>query len=161
MTEKEVDIVAEELARLGGTCWYPGRNDDPVLRVVTERYRLRARAAIAALERHRAAAEKIETETSSQVDTDIVFAHPPSERLRLGATVIYRPPGDRRAYSCIVDEIADGAVHVVPQIPGWDGWVREADVITEAVIQDIKDEVSFPSEASQLSSPETDIGPAR
>ena len=49
MNEAEVEIVAEELAKLGGTAWYPGRESGPLLRIVHERYRDRARAAIAAL----------------------------------------------------------------------------------------------------------------
>jgi hypothetical protein len=35
MTEKEVEIVAEELAKIGGAAWYPGRQQGPFLREVT------------------------------------------------------------------------------------------------------------------------------
>ena len=53
MTEEEVDVVAEELAKIGGTAWYPGRQQGLLLREVTERYREQARAVITALERRR------------------------------------------------------------------------------------------------------------
>lgn len=32
MTEEEVDVVAEELAKMGGTAWYPGRQQGSLLR---------------------------------------------------------------------------------------------------------------------------------
>jgi hypothetical protein len=136
MTEKEVDVVAEELARLGGSSWYPGRTEDPVLRVVTERFRERARAAIAALDRYRAV-------TAGLGDSEPIPVMPcarSSDRLRVGATVIYRPPGDRRAYSCIVDQVGEGQIHLVPQMPGGDGWVREPEIITEDVVKNLEEQ---------------------
>jgi hypothetical protein len=39
MTEEEVEVVAEELAKIGGTAWCSGRGRGPHLRVVTSRYR--------------------------------------------------------------------------------------------------------------------------
>ena len=51
MTDEEVEIVAQELAKAGGTSWYPGRQTGALLRVVTDRYRNQARAAIAAFDR--------------------------------------------------------------------------------------------------------------
>ena len=54
MTEDEIDAVAEELAKAGGLSWYPGRERGPLLKVVSDRYRDRARLAIAALDRCRA-----------------------------------------------------------------------------------------------------------
>src|SRR3712207_8438264 len=49
--------VAQELAKVGGLSWYPGRTRGPLLRSVGERYRDRARVAIAALERLKASKE--------------------------------------------------------------------------------------------------------
>ena len=46
MTEEEIEIVAQELAKIGGTSWYPGREPGTMLRVVTERYREQARVVI-------------------------------------------------------------------------------------------------------------------
>ena len=69
MTEEEVDVVAEELAKIGGTAWYPGRQQGLLLREVTERYREQARAVITALERRRdstvAAVSSIERRVTS------------------------------------------------------------------------------------------------
>ena len=138
MTEKEVDVVAEELAKAGGISWYPGRSEDPVLRVVTERFRQRARAAIAALDHYRSAAA-----ATLRVGEQIPIAPcatSTGDRLRVGATVIYRPPGDRRAYSCTVDQVGDGQLHLVPQMPGCDGWVREQGLVTEDVVKNLKEQ---------------------
>ena len=55
MTEEEIEVVAEELAKIGGVTWYPGRERGTLMRVVCDRYRDRARVAIEALERYRAA----------------------------------------------------------------------------------------------------------
>src|SRR3712207_9556857 len=54
MTAEEVEVVAEELAKIGGIAWYPGREEGTLIRAVTDRYRDRARLAIAALARLRA-----------------------------------------------------------------------------------------------------------
>ena len=96
MTEEEVHLVAEELAKIGGTSWYPGREGDTFLRIGSDRYRDRARVAIAALDRCRAGqrlsgAEGDTTRTSPDaatawLDQDI---HP-------GTTFVDRPPGDQR-----------------------------------------------------------------
>jgi len=65
MTEEEVEVVAEELARIGGTSWYPGREKGILLRIVSDRYRDRARVAIAALDRLRAAQQHSTDEDDS------------------------------------------------------------------------------------------------
>jgi hypothetical protein len=46
MTDEEVEIVARELAKIGGTSWYPGRQPGSILRLVSDRYRDQARAII-------------------------------------------------------------------------------------------------------------------
>ena len=53
MTEQEVDAVAAELARASGISWPPGPASGPQ-KMVLERYKDRARLAIAAVERVRA-----------------------------------------------------------------------------------------------------------
>ena len=50
MTDEEVEIVAQELAKIGGTSWYPGREPGALLRKVSERYRDQARALIRAFD---------------------------------------------------------------------------------------------------------------
>ena len=54
VTDEEIEAVAEELAKAGGVSWYPGRTRGALLRSVSERYRDRAKLAIAALDRVRA-----------------------------------------------------------------------------------------------------------
>ncbi|MBF9233533.1 hypothetical protein [Microvirga alba] len=130
MDETEVEIVAEELAKLGGTAWYPGREQGgPVLRVVHERYRDRARAAIAALDRYRA--EKNRPYGAPALDPRVHELNevastpnlPPSDQIEVGATVVFRPPGDRRAYPCIVEKITEGHVYLIPQDRTGISWV--------------------------------------
>ncbi len=129
MTEEEIEIVAEELAKIGGVAWYPGRGKGTLMRVVCDRYRDRARVAIEAIDRYRAAQEASATlsqdnrqaaklpqkEWSSRADTH--------ENIRPGATVIYRPPGDRRAYPCRVVEIEGNRAYLAPILRACTDWV--------------------------------------
>lgn len=126
MTEEEVDVVAEELAKIGGTAWYPGRQQGPLLREVTERYREQARAVIAALERRRVnneapvspdpvVGETRDVEISSRTDA--------IPDIRPGATVIYRPAGDQRAYLCRVVEIRGSQAYLAPILRACIGWI--------------------------------------
>jgi len=130
MNDEEVEIVAAELAKVGGVAWYPGRESGPVLRVITERYRDRARAAIAALDRHRArrsnAPQPGGPDHELQAPDRATFQ--PTGRMRKGATVIYRPPGDRRAYPCTVERISEGFVYLVPQAREPVGWVPASEI---------------------------------
>jgi hypothetical protein len=126
MTDDEVEAVAEELAKAGGESWYPGRPRGLLLRVVSDRYRIQARLAIAALNRYRAqkagvapldtvegALPRTATETSAVSD----------EALQVGSTVVYRPPGEQRAYPCKVTKIEDGRAYLVPHLRTSTGWV--------------------------------------
>jgi hypothetical protein len=119
MDEAEVEIVAEELAKLGGTAWYPGREPGPLLRIVHERYRDRARAAIAALDRFRASSERPispEALLEEQAGTTKAAVSSLETEIQIGTTVIYRPEGDRRAYPCTVQKISNGFAFLVPEI---------------------------------------------
>ena len=143
MTEEEIEIVAEELAKIGGVAWYPGREKGTLMRVVCDRYRDRARVAIEAIDRYRAsqqasaalsqdnrrACKLPQKEEPSRSD-----AH---EDIRPGATVIYRPPGDRRAYSCRVVEIEGNRAYLAPILRACTDWVS------------IEHLVPSPQEASQ------------
>ncbi|HZB61122.1 MAG TPA: hypothetical protein VE423_00490 [Microvirga sp.] len=128
MTEEEVEVVAEELAKVGGIAWYPGRQEDSLMRVVTERYRDRARVAIAALERLHAsklaaiAQDRRMSERGPANDFLAPFEEG-DEDLKPGATVIYRPPGDRRAYSCRVVEIEGNRAYLAPILRACTDWV--------------------------------------
>jgi hypothetical protein len=125
VTEEEVDLVAQEMAKVGGVSWYPGRTSGGLLRNVGERYRDRARVAIAALDRLRAGKDTSEVsvpsgsgETASKETGSLS-----SDNLEIGAVVVYRPPGDQRAISCQVTQIEDGRVYLVPCPRPDVGWV--------------------------------------
>jgi hypothetical protein len=131
MTEEEIDTVAQELAKVGGLPWYPGRTRGPLLRAVSERYRDRARVAIAALERLKAskegriAAQGILYDRSAHTHS---AASDHEEHLQVGAVVIYRPSGDRRAMPCQIEKIEDGRAYLVPCPRPDIGWVSLADL---------------------------------
>jgi len=133
MNEVEVEIVAEELAKLGGTSWYPGREPGPLLRIVHDRYRDRARAAIAALDRFRARTSNTPVpEPSPEARRAANDSAGASEtHIEIGTTVIYRPEGDRRAYPCTVQEIANGLALLVPENRTGIGWVPIADLLDQ------------------------------
>ena len=127
MTENEVEVVAAELAKAGGVSWYPGRERGPLKHVVN-RYRDRARLAIAALDRFRAglqgadAGDSIDIghlELSSSTSTHSV----PEHSFQAGSLVLYRPPGDRRAYPCRVDKVEGGRAYLEPDIKACTGWI--------------------------------------
>jgi hypothetical protein len=53
MTDQEVEVVAEELAKLVHVPWAPGYETSPLIHVVTECHRAEARAILAALDQIR------------------------------------------------------------------------------------------------------------
>jgi hypothetical protein len=120
MTEEEIEIVAEELAKIGGVTWYPGREKGTLMRVVCDRYRDRAKVAIAALERYRAGQQASLSQDNRRTDRTQSSAH---DDIRPGATVVYRPPGDRRAYSCRVVEIEGNRAYLAPILRACTDWV--------------------------------------
>ncbi|MBZ6075363.1 hypothetical protein [Microvirga puerhi] len=130
MNDEEVEVVAAELAKVGGTSWYPGREKGPVLRVITERYRDRARAAIAALDRHRASRSNGPRPDSSdqEGESSDIPSFVASGSIRKGTTVVYRPPGDRRAYPCTIERITEDFVYLVPQMKQPVGWVPATEI---------------------------------
>ena len=124
MTDEEVEYVAKELAKIGGTSWYPGRERGPLMRVVSNRYRDRARVAIAALERFRAAKDAALVQDDPLVRTDDETAGADGhEHVQPGATVIYRPPGDLRAYPCRVVRVDGSRAYLEPALETCTGWV--------------------------------------
>ncbi len=130
MTEEEIEIVAEELAKIGGVSWYPGRTRGPLLRVLSERYRERARIAIAAIDRLRAGRDG--SSMQEAVPDDARGERPGPEhggdRLQVGSIVVYRPQGDKRAVRCRIEKIESTRAYLVP-CPGPDfGWVSLSDL---------------------------------
>jgi hypothetical protein len=48
--------------------------------------------------------------------------------LRVGITVVYRPPGEQRAYPCRVEKIEGGQAYLVPYLRPWTSWVPIQDL---------------------------------
>jgi hypothetical protein len=136
MTEDEVEAVAAELAKAGGVSWHRPGERGP-LKLVMDRYRDRARLAIATLERVRAAKQgtspgelKVaQCETNSEVDQALT-SH---DGVSAGSLVLYRPPGDKRAYPCRVEKVEGNRVYLVPELPTCTGWVELNSLSSPAV----------------------------
>jgi hypothetical protein len=124
VTEDEIEFIAAEMAKAGGTAWYPGRDKGPLLRLVSDRYRDRARLMIAALDRYRAGRQDAaEDKDSSQPQADANPNSGADERVQVGSLIVYRPKGDHRAYPCRVQKLDGSRAYVVPEIPSCTGWV--------------------------------------
>lgn len=125
MTDEEIEVVAAELAKVGGASWYPGRSKGALLRPVSNRYKDRARVAIAALDRLRASKSVVAPPSSDPDLSQQPSADPkadPVDGLQVGAVVVYRPPNDKRAISCRIEKLEGGRAYLVPcQLPdvGW------------------------------------------
>jgi hypothetical protein len=131
VTEDEIEVVAEELAKAGGLSWYPGRQCGSLLRLVSDRYRDRARLAIAALDRYRAQKAGAASTDNLATEAPLTPAKPrtdPDTTIPAGATVVYRPPGERRAYPCRVEKVEGDQIYLVPHLQAWTGWVPIAKV---------------------------------
>lgn len=132
VTEEEIEIVAEELAKIGGVSWYPGRTSGPLLRAVSDRYRDRAKVAIAALERVRASKgaaftpkEAAETHLARNDKT----ASDRGDQLQVGTIVVYRPPEERRAIPCRVESLEANRAYLVPCPRPDIGWVSTSELV--------------------------------
>ena len=136
MTEGEVEAVAAELAKAGGVSWHAGQERGP-LKLVMDRYRDRARLAIAALDRVRAANQEIspvrikgeQSRPSAQAALEPVSSAVVSE----GSLVLYRPPGDKRTYPCRVEKLDGSRAYLVPEIPTCTGWVDLENLASPAI----------------------------
>jgi hypothetical protein len=104
MTDEEIEVVAEELAKSDGLSWYPGPVQGPRMGLVTDHYREQARAVIAALDHVRTGGDSSRSPTLRR-EGSLEAVHRGSIReVGPGATIIYRPPGDQRAYPCRIVE---------------------------------------------------------
>jgi hypothetical protein len=137
MTEDEVEMVAAELAKAGGVSWHRGVERGP-LKLVLDRYRDRARLAIAALERVRAARQgtspgelKVVQYESRAGANQVLASH---DVVSAGSLVLYRPPGDKRAYPCRVEKIEGNQAYLVPEPPTCTGWV-DLNSLSSPVVQ--------------------------
>jgi hypothetical protein len=136
MTDGEVEAVAAELAKAGGVSWHPGQEHGP-LKLVMDRYRDRARLAIATLERVRTARHGIapgpgtadQLGPSTQANLEPVSGDVVSE----GSLVLYSPPGDKRTYPCRVEKLVGSRAYLVPEIPTCTGWVDLENLSSPAI----------------------------
>jgi hypothetical protein len=56
----------------------------------------------------------------------------PDDALLVGSTVLYRPPGDRRAYPCQVEKIDGSRAYLVADTKPFAGWVDVASLSSAA-----------------------------
>jgi len=58
--------------------------------------------------------------------------------IQVGATVVYRPPGDQRAITCRIERIEDGRAYLVPVARPDIGWISldSFDPVGEAPTKD-------------------------
>lgn len=113
MTEEEVETIAGLLAQVGGA-WYPERTR-PALRTINKRHRDVAQLLLATLERLRGEdAEPAEEPTLERADGDNAVTFAAEDQLYVGATVVYRPPGEKRAIACRIDRMEKGRAYLVP-----------------------------------------------
>jgi hypothetical protein len=126
MTDDEVEMIAAELAKAGGHSWYPGRERGP-FKVVADRYRDRARLAIAALDRYRAHKQGAPMPNGPSPEElrshDARISALREDEFVVGSTVLYRPPGDQRFYRCRVETIEGDRAYLVPDMTICTGWV--------------------------------------
>jgi hypothetical protein len=136
MTDDEVEAVAAELAKAGGVSWHSGQERGP-LKLVMDRYRDRARLAIATLDRFRAAKQGIPSgEIRTVPPGTFAESNPdpiPLNALSAGSLVLYRPPGDKRTYPCRVERVEGSRVYLVPELPTCTGWVDLATLSSPAI----------------------------
>ncbi len=137
MTDEEIEAVAAELAKAGGLSWHSGQERGP-LKLVMDRYRDRARLAIATLERLRATkqgnspdpAEAAQSGLSATANLEPVA----DEAISVGSLVLYRPPGDKRTYPCRVEKLEGTRAYLVPDLPTCTGWV-DLETLSSPAIQ--------------------------
>ena len=136
MTECEVEAVAAELAKVGDVSWHSGQERGP-LKLVMDRYRDRARLAIAALDRVRAAEQSISLGTIGSEpagpNAQAGFEQVSGDVVSEGSLVLYRPPGDKRTYPCRVEKLDGSRAYLVPEIPTCTGWVDLENLASPAI----------------------------
>lgn len=136
MTDDEIETVAAELAKAGGVSWHSGQERGP-LKLVMDRYRDRARLAIATLDRLRAAKQGTSPGELrvAQPGTGVEDSSEPvlEKAVSAGSLVLYRPPGDKRSYPCRVEKVEGSRVYLVPELPTCTGWVDLSNLSPPAI----------------------------
>lgn len=123
MTVDKVEAIAELLARVSGN-WYPERTR-PALRTINKRHRDVAQLILSEFDRLTGADR---TDPSSDgasqdnLDEANAFNFAGDDQLYVGATVVYRPPGEKRAITCRIEKMEHGRAFLAPA-PQEIGWV--------------------------------------
>ncbi|PVE22914.1 hypothetical protein DC522_18815 [Microvirga sp. KLBC 81] len=115
MKEDKVEVVAELLAKVGSN-WYPERTR-PALRTISRRHRVVAQLILAELDRLRGAdqdPESIDGSPYENLDEANAFNFAGDDQLYVGAAVVYRPPGEKRAITCLIEKMEHGRAYLVP-----------------------------------------------
>jgi hypothetical protein len=123
MRDEETEVVAEELAKLVRVPWAPGYETSPLLHVVTECHRAEARAILAVLDQIRPGQSGSSFQAPRSNEPQEVSCQSRSGDVRPGMTVIYRPPGDQRAYPCRIVEIQGNRAYLAPILRTCVGWI--------------------------------------
>jgi hypothetical protein len=149
LTEEDIKLVAEVLAKIGGN-WYPERAQS-ASRTVNNRHREVARIIIAAVERAKAANQSATGEASAPDPSRNAQSHNGAEdgELYVGASVIYRPPGDKRTLACRIEKLEDGRAYVLPEHREI-GWVSTHSLLPLKPTRDNATQSSRPSPPATL-----------
>lgn len=122
MTVDKVEAIAELLARVSGN-WYPERTR-PALRTINRRHRDVAQLVVAEYDRLSGVEQRAATWAASppeNSDEASTFNFAGDDQLYVGATVVYRPPGEKRAITCRIEKMEHGRAFLAPvtQELGW------------------------------------------
>ena len=114
MTDEEVELIAELLAKVGGS-WFPERTR-PALRTINTRHREVARLLIDELDRAKGAKDQaaLESNPTPEASGGDPFNFASDDQLYVGATVVYRNPGEKRAVTCKIEKMDHGRAYLVP-----------------------------------------------
>ena len=100
MTDEKIKVVVEELAKSGGLSSYPVRRQQPFIRLGMDHYLEQAPAVIATLDRSRTCGDPSPSPDFRRDGPPETSNRGSVSEVRPGAAIIYRPPGDQRAYPC-------------------------------------------------------------
>jgi hypothetical protein len=105
---------------------------------VTECHRAEARAILAALDQIRPGRSGPTFQAPRSKEPQGISCQSRSGDVRPGMTVIYRPPGDQRAYPCRIVEIQGDRAYLAPILRTCVGWmsIERLQVAAEEEVSD-------------------------
>ena len=120
MAVRDIDVVAELLARIGGS-WHPER-PRPAPNGISSRHRDVARLILAELRRRDAARDAALGQAPEATGQDVTPGAADEAAIPVGSVVAYCPPGDTRTIACTVEKIEHGRALLVP-VSREIGWI--------------------------------------